>query len=60
MTEAQMQLLILRGIEAEMPDEQRAELRRCREQLREVIAAHEDLGKFAAVCVCAELAAEAV
>lgn len=58
MNEAQLQLLLIRGAIAGMPEADRRGVELAAVKLREVIALHNDHGKMALALLGAELAAE--
>lgn len=58
MNEAQLQLLLIRGAIAGMPEADRQGVELAAVKLREVIALHNDHGKMALALLGAELAAE--
>lgn len=58
MTEDQQDLFMLRGLIARMSEAGRKGIALAAQKLREVVAAHNDHGKLAAVLICAELMVE--
>lgn len=58
MNTEQLQLLIIRGAIAELPEEDRKGIELAAEKLREVVKTHNDHGKMALALVGAEWAAE--
>lgn len=58
MNTEQLQLLIIRGVIAELPEEDRKGIELTAEKLRQVVQTHNDNGKMALALVAAEWAAE--
>ena len=58
MTTEKLQLLLIRGAIAELPEEDRNGIELAAEKLREVVQTHNDHGKMALALVGAEWAAE--
>jgi phosphatidylserine decarboxylase len=58
MNEERIQLLLIRGAIAELPEADRKGIEQAATNLREVVATHNDHGKMALALVGAELAAE--
>ena len=58
MTEAQQQLLLIRGAIYALPDADRHGVELAAAKLREVVALHNDHGKMALALVGSEMAAE--
>lgn len=58
MTPEQQNLLMMRGVESQLPERERARCRQCELALKELIRQFGDIGKFAAGLVVLELATE--